>query len=149
MTTLLVHTSCSLLSYVAFLLAFIAGMLFLIQERQLKHKTMGVLFHRLPSLELLDRVNFIALSAGFGLLSLGLLSGVLGSGILLGRWWIGDPKEYLTVGVWGAYCVLWLIRLRAAMRGRRVALLSMLGFTLVLFAALATHRLLPSLHPYL
>ncbi|OGX28968.1 MAG: hypothetical protein A3B78_00035 [Omnitrophica WOR_2 bacterium RIFCSPHIGHO2_02_FULL_67_20] len=143
------HTWCSLLSYAAFLLAFIAGVLFLIQERQLKRKTMGVLFRRLPSLESLDRVNFLAISAGFGLLTIGATSGFVESALLRGRWWTGDPKEYLTVLLWAGYLALWVLRQRATLRGRRVALLSVAGFSLVLFTFVGAGHLVPSLHPFI
>jgi ABC-type transport system involved in cytochrome c biogenesis permease subunit len=143
------HTICSLLSYMAFLVAFISGALFLIQERQLKHKHMGALFHRLPALGTLDRINFAAIGAGFGLLSVGVLFGVLGSHRLLGSWWHWDPKELLTLLLWVSYLVLWLVRLRATLRGRKIALLSILGFTLVLFTFLGVSRWLPTWHAYL
>ena len=145
----LLHMACSLLSYVAFLVAFVSGILFLIQKRQLKRKTLGFLFHKLPSLEVLDRANFLAIGIGFGLLSIGTACGFLEAGILLGRWWLGDAKEYLTVLLWTAYLVLWLTRLRATLRGRRVALLSILGFGLVLFTVVGASHLLSSSHPYL
>jgi len=144
-----VHTVCSLLSYAAFLVAFLSGALFLIQERQLKHKHMGALFHRLPALGTLDRINFAAIGAGFGLLSLGVLFGVLGSRRLLGSWWRWDPKEWLTLLLWASYLVLWFVRLRATLRGRKIALLSILGFTLVLFTFLGVSRWLPTWHAYL
>ena len=144
----IVHMICSLLSYVAFLLAFVSGILFLIQERQLKRKTMGMLFHQLPSLETLDHMNFVAIGLGFGLLSIGMACGLLGIKVLLGRWWVGDPKEYLTIILWGSYLLLWLMRLRATLRGHRIALLSILGFSLVLFTFLGASAFLPSMHPY-
>ena len=144
-----VHMVCSLLSYVAFLAAFVSGTLFLLQERQLKRKTMGVLFHRLPSLETLDRVNFLAIGTGFALLSIGVVFGLAGAGILLGRWWTGDPKESITLILWGSYLGLWLMRVRATLRGHRVALLSILGFSLVLFTFLGVSRFMPSWHSYL
>ena len=147
--TVLLHTACSLLSYAAFLTAFVSGILFLVQERQLKRKTMGVLFHRLPSLGALDRINFFAIGIGFGLLTIGVAAGMIGMEAFLGRWWIGDPKEVLTLLLWGAYCVLWLMRLGATLRGHRVALLSMLGFSLVLFTLLGASHFLSSRHPYL
>ena len=143
------HMVCSLLSYVAFLIAFLSGMLFLIQERQLKQKRMGALFHRLPSLGTLDDVNFAAISIGFGLLSLGVICGFVGARVLLGRWWTGDMKEWLTVMLWGAYCVLWFVRRRSTLRGRRVALLSILGFSFVLFTFVGANWISPSWHPYL
>ncbi len=145
----ILHMVCALLSYVAFLVACTSSVLFLIQERQLKRKTLGKLFHSLPSLEILDHVNFMAIGIGFGLLSIGVVCGLVGSRIILGRWWMGDPKEYLTVILWASYLLLWIIRLRATLRGRRVALLSVLSFTLVLFTTVSTTWLVPSLHPYL
>ena len=145
--TVIVHMVCSLLSYAAFLVGFASGGLFLIQERQLKRKTMGLLFHRLPSLEALDRVNFLAIGTGFSLLSIGVVFGLVGADVLLGRWWTGDPKTSATLILWGLYFGLWLLRLRATLRGRRVALLSVLGFSLVVFTFLGVSRL--SMHPYL
>lgn len=136
-----IHLICSLLSYAAFLIAFVAGALFLVQERQVKRKHLGLLFHRLPSLHTLDRANFLSVGIGFALLSVGLACGVFGTKAWYGRWWSWDPKECLTVVLWSAYLVLWLVRLRSTLRGRRVALLSILGFALVLFTFLGvTHR---------
>lgn len=144
-----VHTVCSLLSYVAFLIGFVSGALFLIQERQLKRKHMGVLFHRLPALGTLDRWNLLAIGMGFALLTIGLVCGVWGSHRLLGVWWLWDPKELLAVALWGSYLILWVVRVRATLRGRKVALLSILGFTLVLFTFLGVSRWLPTWHAYL
>ena len=145
----IVHTLCSLLSYVAFLVACVSGVLFLIQERQLKRKQMGRLFRWLPSLEAVDRINFLAIGIGFGLLSVGLVFCLVGSRVLLGRWWVGDAKGYLTMGLWVAYLALWLVRLRATLRGHRIALFSVLGFGLVLFTFIGASYLLHSWHPYL
>lgn len=144
-----VHILLSLLSYAAFLTAFIAGILFLVQERQLKRKTMGVLFHNLPSLGALDRLNFRAIGLGFALFSLGLLFGFVQVRVAFGHWWMADPKTYLAIIVWMTYLGLWLLRLRSTLRGRRVALLSILGFSLVLFTFLESSYIKQSSHPYL
>lgn len=145
---LLLHTGCSLMSEIAFLVAFIFGILFLLQERQLKRKTLGRLFHRLPPLNALEQINFAAISFGFALLSIGLACGFIGEHVLLGRWWTGDPKEYLTVGLWMLYFGVWWLRRRATLRGRRVALLSVAGFSFALVTLLGASWLLPSWHRY-
>ena len=142
------HILCMLLSYAAFLVAFVSGLIFLLQEYQLKHKRMGVLFRQLPSLDALDRLNFHSITAGFLLLSLGTALGLVGSRLFMGKWWMGDPKEVLTVALWGWYLVLWIVRLRSTLRGRRIALLSVLGFSFVLFTGLGATFILSSLHPY-
>ena len=144
-----VHTICSLLSYGAFLVAFVTGVLFLIQERQVKQKRMGLLFHRLPALQTLDHVNVIAIGIGFTLLTLGLLCGLVGSRELLGVWWRWDSKELLTLLLWSSYLALWLVRLRSTLRGRKVAFLSILGFTFVLFTLFGARRLFPTWHSFL
>ncbi len=145
----LLHVLCSLFSYAAFLVAFVSGLLFLIQERQVKRKTLGVLFHRLPSLAALDRINFRSIGFGFALLSIGLLFGFVEVRVTFGRWWMRDPKMYLAVAVWCSYLFLWMMRLRSTLRGRRVAILSILGFSLILFTLLETSYLVRSAHPYL
>ena len=143
------HLICSLSSYLAFLVAFVTGVMFLIQDRQLKHKHMGWWFHRLPALGTLDRANYVAIAIGFSLLTVGVVSGFIGAKLLFGRWWSGDPKEYLTVAVWVGYCVLWLVRMRTTLRGRRVALLSILGFSLVFFTFVGASWIVPSWHAFI
>jgi ABC-type uncharacterized transport system permease subunit len=142
------HTVCSLLSYAAFLVAFLSGVLFLIQEGQLKHKHMGMLFHRLPPLSTLDRINFWSIGVGFALLSAGVGLGLLESRHVAGGRWQWETPPLLVLGLWGTYLVLWLMRLRATLRGRRVALLSILGFSLALFTFIGIGHWMPW-HAYL
>lgn len=143
------HMACSLLSYAAFLVAFVAGGCFLLQERQVKRRTLGWWFHRLPSLMVLDRLNAGAITAGFVLLTAGLACGLAGLRALRGSWWVQDPKVYTALGLWAAYFVLWRLRRRQTLRGRRVAILSILGFGLLVFTLLQASYLSHSSHPYL
>ena len=142
-----IHLACSLASYVAFLIAFVSGLLFLMQHWQLKHKHMGLLFHRLPALGALERVNVWSIGLGFGLLSIGLSLGLLKARWLLGQWWRWDSKELFALALWSAYLGVVVARARAVGRGRKVAMLSVLGFTLVLLTFLGANRWLPSWHP--
>ena len=143
---IIIHLSCSLLSYLAFLAACVSGVLFLLQDWQLKHKRMGLLFHRLPALGALERINVRAIGVGFGLLSVGLGLGLVKARWLLGQWWRWDPKELLAVTLWSAYLGLLLMCLRAVGRGRKVALLSVLSFALVLLTFLGVGRQMPTWH---
>ena len=143
------HILFAFLSYAAFLIACVSGALFIVQERQVKKKHMGALFRNLPSLDRLERINVWAIGVGFGLLSIGLACGLLGERLLLGRWWTGDIKEYLTVAVWLSYLILLVVRMRATLRGRRVALLSVFGFTFLLMTFVGANWLWHSWHPYI
>ena len=70
------HVVLALLGYAALTLTFCAGVMYLMQERQLKSKRPGTLYHRLPSLMLLDEVNARALVLGFPLLTQGIITGI-------------------------------------------------------------------------
>ncbi|MBI2884842.1 MAG: cytochrome c biogenesis protein CcsA [Candidatus Omnitrophica bacterium] len=139
---LVLHITCVLLSYAAFLVAFGSGALFLLQERQLKHKQMGLLFHRLPALGTLDRINVLAIGWGFALLSLGIAVGAAVGHAVTGRWWNVDLKIYGALLLWAVYLALWLLRVRATLRGRTVAVLSVLGFGLALIIWLGVNHAL-------
>lgn len=132
------------LSYTAFAVAFVFGACFLLQERQLKRKRMGWWFHQLPALGTIDRANYLALGLGFALLSFGVLSGWWKARTGVPGWWRSDPQAVLTMGVWGLYLFLWFVRFRSALRGRKVAWLSIGAFTLVLAVFLGLHHQPPS-----
>src|SRR5919199_2614135 len=69
------HVVLALLGYAALTLMFCAGVIYLIQERQLKSKRPGAWDHYLPSLTLLDELNAKALLLGFPLLTQGIITG--------------------------------------------------------------------------
>jgi HemX protein len=68
------HATVSLLAYAAFALASIAGIMFLIQERQLKRHQLSPIFYNLPPLQNLARGLIRLLTVGFILLSIGILT---------------------------------------------------------------------------
>lgn len=148
MTPLHLHILCSLASYFLLLAACASGVCYLLVERQLKHKTIGRLAARLPSLAWFDRFNLLALAAGFLLLTVGLGSGMAERGLEFGAWWGRDPKELASFAMWLAYGGIVLLRWWLPLRGHRFMAISVLGFSLVLFTALGVRYLLPSWHAY-
>ena len=127
------HIILALLGNAALTLAFLGGIFYLVQERQLKGKKFGFFYRRLPSLEQLDALNYWCLTIGFPLLTGGIISGSLYAQHTLGKFWSWDPKEILTLIAWLIYAVLLHERLTVGWRGRRAALLAICGF-LVLVA---------------
>ncbi|MBI4355855.1 MAG: cytochrome c biogenesis protein CcsA [Candidatus Omnitrophica bacterium] len=143
------HIALSIFSYGAFLIAFVSGILFLVLERQLKHKQLGRLFRWLPPLSLLDRLNYLSITIGFGAFSIGLVLGTILAVQSLGAHWLSDGKVWLSMVTWVAYAVLWSIRVSSSLRGRKVAILSILGFSLVLWTLFGGRYVLPTWHAYL
>jgi ABC-type transport system involved in cytochrome c biogenesis permease subunit len=114
-------------------LAFLAGLLFLTEHRRLKAKRSLRALPALPSLEALDRVNVLALTVGFPLLTLGLVTGALWVEGVHGRPWTGSLHEVGTSLGWMVYAVLVILRF-AAHQGARQCATSAVGGFAVLFA---------------
>lgn len=142
---LTIHVVFFIFSYAAFAILFLAATLYVIQERQLKKKRFGGLLERLPSLDTCDDLSSKSLLVGFILLSLGILTGIVGSRRLNGFYWHGDPLEFLALATWIIYFCVVHYRLTAGWRGRRAALLGIAGFVVVLIS-LASIGLLNGFH---
>jgi ABC-type uncharacterized transport system permease subunit len=140
-----VHTTLVIFAYASFFVVFAASLMYLWQERELKLKTFGAFFHRLPSLSTVDDIGQTAAGIGFMLLSLGIVTGVIWSSQRTGRMWHNDPKEIFALLTWLLY--LTMIHYRAQWRGRRAAWVGVVGFGLVLFTFLGT-RLMGGYHVF-
>lgn len=129
---LVVHVALFVFSYGAFAMTFLAGVMYLIQERQLKLKKFGTAFFRLPSLDTCDDLSYKSLGAGFVLLTLGIVTGIAGSRHIDGIYWHGDPLEFLVMATWFVYLFMVHCRLTAGWRGRRAAFLGIAGFAMAM-----------------
>jgi cytochrome c-type biogenesis protein CcsB len=145
---LTIHICLTLLGYAALALACLGGILYLIQERQIKGKQFGFFYRRLPSLSQLDTLNYWCLTIGFPLLTGGIISGSLYAQHTLGRFWSWDPKEILTLIAWLIYAVLLHERLAVGWRGRRAALLAICGFLVLVCTFVGANLWLTGYHSF-
>jgi len=122
------------------------GLLYLLQEHAIKTKNHGFFFKRLPSLELLDNAGYACIVTGFALITLGLITGFVYAKALWGRFWSWDPKEVWSGITWLIYAALLHQRLTVGWRGRRAALMAILGFFVVLFTFLGVNLFLQGHH---
>lgn len=121
------HAGVSLLAYGFLGIAFLGGLMYLLQERQLKKKKFGYLFSRLPSLDTLDILNNHCLTVGFAFLTCGIIAGGLWAKVVHGAW-----KVDWTIIVWFFYLVQTHQRLTVGWRGRRAAIMAIFGFVLAI-----------------
>jgi cytochrome c-type biogenesis protein CcsB len=136
-----VHVTLVIFSYAAFIVTFVSGLMYLIQEHELKAKHFGAAFQRLPALNTCDDIGYRSLSIGFVTLTLGVVTGIIWNNQRDGRYWHNDPKEVMALVTWVIYLFIMHYRLTAGWRGRRVALLSIIGFVIVLLTWLGTRAL--------
>ncbi len=143
-----IHVTFAFLGDAIFALAFCAGVVYLIQERLVKSKRVGALSNRLPSLEVLDEVNYRALTIGFPLLTIGIVTGAVWAEYAWGSYWSWDPKETWSLITWLLYAALLHQRLMIGWRGKKAAIMAMVGFGAVLFTFLGVNLLMKGLHTY-
>jgi ABC-type transport system involved in cytochrome c biogenesis permease subunit len=120
-----------MLAYAAFALSFVLSLLYLIQNRQIRRGRTGVLFARLPSLDVIGRMNRTTVTIGLVVLSVSVVLGVAWAR----RVWTApvDAKLAWALVTLLVYGVL-LCMDRRGWAGRRVALLSIVGCIVVLFS---------------
>ena len=142
-----VHTSLAVLGDAAFAFACIVSIMYLIQERQLKAKHLGAIFHRLPSLDIMDTLSYKALTLGWPLFTLGMITGSIWANSAWGSYWSWDPKETWSLITWVIYLVLLHLR-TIGWRGRKMAFLSIVGFVFVLVSFFVISRVNMGKHTF-
>jgi cytochrome c-type biogenesis protein CcsB len=143
-----IHTFLAFLGNAAFAAAFGIGIMYLLQEHFLKSKHTHGLFKRLPSLQILDEMNYKLITLGFPLLTLAIITGALWAESAWGSYWRWDPKETWSLITWFIYALILHIRLTAGWRGKKAAILSIIGFAVILFTFFGVNILLKSVHTF-
>lgn len=145
-----IHTASVYLGALAMTIAAAAGAMYLFVRHQLKGPgNPATRLHRLgrlASLEALENSVIHAATFGFLLITLGLISGVvvaMGEDITaLGRNWWTSPKVLLATVTWVIYTFVMHVNFAPSFRGRRAAILAIVGFIL-LFAVFGIAVSLP------
>lgn len=143
-----IHVTLAFSGNAIFTVAFVAGVMYLLQERMLKSKKFSGLYHRLPSLQALDSINYKCLTFGFPLMTMGIISGAVWANSAWGGYWRWDPKETWALITWFLYAALLHGRLTVGWRGRRAAIFAIIGFACLLFTFFGVNLLLSGEHSF-
>jgi cytochrome c-type biogenesis protein CcsB len=143
---LVFHVTLAFLGDAAFALAFAISIMYILQENQLKARRFGSTFRKLPSLEVLDALNHRIITIGFLLLTLGIITGALWARSTLGSYIQGDPREIWSIITWVIYAALLHGRFTVGWRGRRSAIMAIVGFAVLVFAFVSINWFMPSYH---
>lgn len=134
------HGILVLAASVGITVGFLASMMYLAQARRLRMKRNPLGGLRLLSLERLETMSRRAINWAFPLLTVGLLLGlirILSMPTADVRW--HDPKVLSTVGLWLVALVLLYLRYGVQLPARRLAILTIASFGLMLFTLIASH----------
>lgn len=133
---LYVHVSLTIVSQTFFAIGFVASLLYI-----LRHRSGG-------DVSKFDRIMYRSISIGFAFFTAGaLVAGSLWAKKAWGSYWSWDPKEVMSLVVWLVYAVYLHARLVKGLAGVTSALISVLGFVLILLTAIST-LFVGGLHSY-
>lgn len=138
-----IHIITAVLGVALFGIAFGVGVMYLLQEREVKGKRFGVLFSRLPSLDVLDQMSQRLVRAGFVVFSVALVAGTVTATSVWKTAWSWDPQQVVSVFVWLLYGAMVQLR-HSGWHGRRYALLTLVGFAVVM-TSMVTMKMVPGI----
>jgi ABC-type uncharacterized transport system permease subunit len=133
-----VHVLSLLFAYASFALACVIGITYVLLFKEIKAKHLGFFYARLPSLQVLDRMNQRAIVIGWVFLTVGIAVGVVWATTYPGpdphvqAMSLQDPKIFVAVLCWAVYSFELFAARRIGWGGRRTAYLSAVGFAIVL-----------------
>jgi len=138
-----VHVLSLLFAYASFALACVIGITYVLLFKEIKAKHLGFFYARLPSLQVLDRMNQRAIVIGWVFLTIGIIVGGIWAAQARGGYGAGDPrvqamsledpKIFVALLCWFVYSFELFAARRIGWGGRRAAYLSAIGFVIVLF----------------
>jgi len=143
------HVVTCFLGYAAFTVAFGCGLIYLLKnmEKSDAEKPLGFL-SKLPAPATLDALIYQSTTLGFIFLTIGIMTGSIWAHYAWGSYWSWDPKETWSLITWLIYAIMLHSRYVRGWRGKRLAILAIIGFACVLFTYLGVNYL-PGLHSYL
>ncbi|WP_406676483.1 c-type cytochrome biogenesis protein CcsB [Moorella sp. ACPs] len=138
------HVLTAIIAYGAFSLSFCLGLIYLLKEKGYE----GIGASVLPSLAKLDNLLHWSVAVGFPFMTLVLITGAVWAEEVWGRWWGWDPKETWALITWLIYAAYLHARKTYGWRGKRAAIMAIVGFLAVLFTLFGVSLLLPGAHSY-
>jgi len=140
------HVSVTLLGEAFFAVAFVTSLLFLRADAR-SRKDAGREWAGLAAKY--DEVSYRAIAAGFPLFTLGgLVFGMIWAYRAWGSYWSWDPKEVWSLITWLVFALYLHTRIVMGWKGRRSAVIAVLGFLAALFTYFGVNYLLSGLHSY-
>jgi cytochrome c-type biogenesis protein CcsB len=134
------HVFSAVIAYGAFTIGFLSSILYLIQKNDR--------ITALPPQNKIEDISYHSVIIGFPFMTLVIVLGAIWADIAWGVFWSWDPKETASLVTWLLYAGYLHTRLMRKWRGKKSAILLIVGFVAVIFTFFGNY-LFGGLHSYL
>lgn len=142
------HVINALLGYSGITVSAVYGLLYMLLYKNLKTNKFGLIFNRLPNLEILEKLSFYSAVIGFVLLTFAIIIGIIWLPSAFPHFSYFDPKLIGTLFVWFIYGIGILSKLLGSLNGKKVILFSLIGFVVAIISLIITNTLAKTFHSF-
>jgi cytochrome c-type biogenesis protein CcsB len=147
---LVIHVSAAVIAFGLFTMAALVSVLYLVKaryERRGATSRTGFL-DRIPSAAALDKLAYRVVAFVFPLWTFAVIAGAIWAENAWGRYWGWDPKETWAFITWVIYAGYLHARATAGWKGRKAAIIALVGYGSLIFNFIGVNIWLPGLHSY-
>lgn len=143
------HVSAALFGLTAFTMSAVWGGLYLMQHHRIKANRFGLLYERLPSLGLMERMSAVAVIVGLIFFSIAIaIAAFWLPNVVPGYYSTLDPKIVVTALTWLLYAVAIALKFGGRLDQRRFILLTLCGFGAMLLSLTIVNLLFTGFHDF-
>ena len=142
------HVSATLLGYTGISLSAAYGFLYLMLYHEIKSSRFGVIYKRLPNLEMLEKMSTNSELFGFLTLTLGIAVGFFWLPLAFDNVSYLDPKLIGTLLIWFLYAVGLVAKKKFGLQGRKMMIVSLVGFGFVFLSMTVINMALSGFHKF-
>lgn len=143
-----IHAVLMVFGFAALAVGALYAVMYILLARQLKSRSLGVFFKRLPPLSKLEGMSKLATLSGIALLGMGLLAGHFVAIVVLPTFNMWDPKIVLTNIIWLAYLIGFIIIRVRGLSGLRIGYLSVFAYLTLMIGMIASSVLTTTFHSF-
>ena len=143
-----IHVFSALVGYSGITISAVYGFLYLMLYKEIKLNQFGLIFDRLPNLEILERLSFSSAVIGFVLLTCAIVIGLIWLPRAFPNFSYADPKLIGTSIVWILYGIGITSKLLGKWRGKKVVIFSIIGFLIAILSTMLSNFLSVSFHSF-
>jgi ABC-type transport system involved in cytochrome c biogenesis permease subunit len=143
-----IHVFSALVGYSGITVSAVYGFLYLTLYKDIKLNKFGLIFNRLPNLEVLETLSYYSAVIGFILLTFAIIIGIIWLPKAFPKIGFTDPKLIGTFTVWILYGIGILSKTFGKWRGKKVVFFSIVGFVIAILSTMFTNFLSTSFHSF-